>query len=374
MRVLLLAQGVDTGGVSARLAAAFRRWRPGWVVEHVAGRTAFFHYPGQRLWRDAPVQDLYDAADVVQFQNSVGSYAALDHDQRKPVVVAQQGTYLRDYPAVVCSIADAIGADMSVSTIDLLADAPRAWWAPHLFDLPAVAAIRQREYQPGRRRLRIAHAPTNRAVKSTRYVLAVLERLAARYPIEVDLIERAPWAECMARKARADLVVDQLVLGYGLNAIEAWAMGVPVVGGWADPADVARGLALWGQLPYRDNATAGNLEAVLDAYLASPTVRAEAGAQGLAHVERWHSEPTVVDYMADRWASVPPSAGGSALRSWRRPAVQRLDNLPSDPELPRPRATPPRGVLPRPITRRGRAGYRRPVPTYDPAYPGLVLV
>ena len=36
------------------------------------------------------------------------------------------------------------------------------------------------------------------------------------------------------RKGRADVFVDQMILGYGCNAIEAWGMGIPVIAG-VDP-------------------------------------------------------------------------------------------------------------------------------------------
>jgi hypothetical protein len=377
MRLLLLAQGIDTGGVSARLADAINRRCPDWHVDAVQKRPGPFRYPGLRLWADTDLQALYDQADVVQFQNSMYHYRALDHDQRKPVIVAQQGTYLRDYPVAVNAIAHRIGASISVSTVDLLADAPGSWWAPHVFDLPALADLRRQEYVPGRRRLRIVHSPSNRRVKSTDLVLSALEQLAQRYPIEVDLIENTPWDEAMRRKARADLVIDQLVLGYGLNAIESWAMGIPVICGYMDPDDVARGRAIWGDPgPLRDNTTPDTFVDHLDAYLASATVRQEAADQGLAHVTRWHSEQAVVDYMTDRFkaAAQLPSNGSSALEGWWVPQMQPRASIPDVAPLPYRPANPPHGALPRQRTRRGRAGYSRPVQTYDPAHPGLPLV
>jgi hypothetical protein len=85
--------------------------------------------------------------------------------------------------------------------------------------------------QPPRRtssRLLVAHAPTNRAVKGTRFLIEAVQSLSNK--VELDLIEDASHEETLNRLARADLVVDQMVLGwYGTTAVEAMALGRPVV-------------------------------------------------------------------------------------------------------------------------------------------------
>ena len=79
--------------------------------------------------------------------------------------------------------------------------------------------------------LRILHAPTDREIKGTRYVLAAVERLkAAGYPVALQVLEGIPYAEVPAFVATADIVVDQLMIGaYGTFAVEAMATGRPVV-------------------------------------------------------------------------------------------------------------------------------------------------
>lgn len=78
--------------------------------------------------------------------------------------------------------------------------------------------------------LTIAHAPTNRAAKGSAYILAALERLAADYPqVRIVLIENLPNREALQRYAEADIVVDQVLVGwYGGLAVEAMRMGKPV--------------------------------------------------------------------------------------------------------------------------------------------------
>ncbi|MBV9248067.1 MAG: glycosyltransferase [Acetobacteraceae bacterium] len=79
--------------------------------------------------------------------------------------------------------------------------------------------------------LRVAHAPTSRAAKGTRFVTSAVEELRKNgVPIEFDLIENVSHAEAMQRIARADVFVDQLLAGwYGGAAVEAMLMEVPIL-------------------------------------------------------------------------------------------------------------------------------------------------
>jgi len=76
-------------------------------------------------------------------------------------------------------------------------------------------------------RLIIGHAPTNRAAKGSDTIIAVVQSLRNEFPIAFELIEGLPHQEALRRKARCDIFIDQLSeLGYGINAIEALAMGI----------------------------------------------------------------------------------------------------------------------------------------------------
>ena len=76
----------------------------------------------------------------------------------------------------------------------------------------------------------VVHAPTNRAVKGTHHVLAALDALRAEgVAFELRLVEGLTHDEARRVYAQADLVVDQLLLGwYGGLAVECMALGVPV--------------------------------------------------------------------------------------------------------------------------------------------------
>jgi hypothetical protein len=76
-------------------------------------------------------------------------------------------------------------------------------------------------------RIVIGHAPTNRAAKGSEVIIAVVQSLRHEFPITLELIEGLSYQEALRRKARCDIFIDNLgELGYGVNAIEALAMGI----------------------------------------------------------------------------------------------------------------------------------------------------
>lgn len=72
----------------------------------------------------------------------------------------------------------------------------------------------------------IAHSPTKRKTKGTEQIERGLQGV-----YELDVIEGVTWAQCLKRRGRAHLTIDQFRAGYGCSAVEAWAMGQPVVSG-----------------------------------------------------------------------------------------------------------------------------------------------
>jgi len=113
-----------------------------------------------------------------------------------------------------------------VSTPDLLESATRA------SHLPVALDPGDYPFSPMRGPVRrVVHAPTNRLIKGTRYVEAAFEALRPRFPaVSFEVIEGRPWRELIETLSGADVVVDQLFMGwYGMVAVEAMALGKPVL-------------------------------------------------------------------------------------------------------------------------------------------------
>ena len=169
---------------------------------------------------------------------------------------------------------------------DLLSILPSAQFLPFARDT--------REWVPHygepRARPRVLHAPSHRGVKGTRFLLEAAERLKNEgVPFDLELIENLPHAEAQQRYRDADLVVDQLLLGwYGGFAVEAMALGKPVIT-YLRTSDLPNvPLEMRATLPVI-NATPTTIYDVLKDWL---TVRRHAlperGRASRAYVERWH--------------------------------------------------------------------------------------
>jgi len=107
-------------------------------------------------------------------------------------------------------------------------------WLPGASFLPYAAvdpaAIRQ-EPLPQREELVVAHAPTDRVIKGTQHVIEAVDALRDEgLAIRLDLVEGVTRDVALERLTAADLLVDQLLLGwYGTVAVEAMALGRPVI-------------------------------------------------------------------------------------------------------------------------------------------------
>ncbi|MDQ5867643.1 MAG: glycosyltransferase, partial [Chloroflexota bacterium] len=173
-----------------------------------------------------------------------------------------------------------------VSTPDLLEFAPGAHLLPGPVDLarwmPKVSrGIPVSASEP----IRIVHAPTDREIKGTRYLLAAVERLkSAGHAVELDLLEGLPHEQVQALSERADIAVDQLMLGsYGTFSIEMMAKGLPVV------CRIREDLRQFypPDLPVI-TAEPGSIYEVLESLITRPDDWAEFGRRGIQYVQREH--------------------------------------------------------------------------------------
>lgn len=320
MKVLSINLGQDTGGQSYRIAKAFERLEPEWDVRSLTTGRNYIDYPTD-LPAGTSAQAAYDAADVVHLHNTLLTYQKLDHDQRKPATIHHHGTAYRTRSWYLDAMARGLGIAQMVSTVDLelIHGHP---WLPFPFDVDELGRIGEEGSESvDSERIIIAHAPTNRAVKSTSKVIDAVQRLRRRFPaVELDIIEGVPWEECLRRKARATIFVDQLVLGYGNNAVECMAMGIPVVAGTADAAVRQRMIDHIGHLPYVE-ATPWDLEKRLEALVTSADARVQAGAIGYDYAAKFHDGRRTVEMLKAFWLDAKPSAGSAAIKEAERVAL-----------------------------------------------------
>jgi glycosyltransferase involved in cell wall biosynthesis len=308
MRVFSVNMGADTAGISYGQKVAFDQVRaPGWSYRSMVSSNNYIDYPKDLAWNYRRLAQVWAWADVVHCQNNwltveriENGWATLPPQSRKPYVMTWHGGDFRDHPERDLSRLREFGAVGLVSTLDLWLLAPdRVEWAPNPVDIVNLTRLRRANYMPSKT-IRIVHAPTDREIKSTEAVIEAVKRLAADYPVALTLVERQRWQRCLWTKARADILVDQLQLGYGQNALECWAMGMPVVAG-AAPDTEAEMLRRFGALPY-EQATEESLYDVLRSLVLHPARREAMASRGWDYVRQYHSSEAVVAHRMSVYA------------------------------------------------------------------------
>ena len=297
MNVLFLSPTVDTAGLGIGMKRAFDAHGGEWHARAVRCADSWLRYDADIDWdrsdgaQTAEVMSVWAQADVLHIMEMPWGSG---FGPRKPTVVQHLGTYYRRNPQVVSAQCQALGATEVADMHDLIRLNPSLGWLPDIQAVDELAALRERTYPGLDDRIRIAHAPTDRTIKSTDLIVAAIERVGRDYPIDFDLIEGVPNAQCLERKARCDLFVDELTLGWGLNATECWAMGIPVVSGIANPETEAMMHRDVGDtLPFV-KATPETLDDVLRAMCRSAALRREWGEVGRAHLVAYHAPAAVV--------------------------------------------------------------------------------
>ncbi len=184
--------------------------------------------------------------------------------------------------------------NLLVSTPDLLKKLPAARWQPNL------VMVNEPRYTPAQRTaadwegpLRLAHSPTRRDLKNTDELLDIVRRLDGAAAL--DLIDDAPHAECLRRKAAAHACFDHLQGYYGMSSLEALSLGLATLAGLDDWCiRHIREFAGTDELPWLVARTAEELEGILRDLAYDPALRRSAGEAGRRFMlERWSDEKTV---------------------------------------------------------------------------------
>ena len=190
-------------------------------------------------------------------------------------------------------LAYARGADARiVGSYDALRWVPDAHVVPPGLDL--------RDYTPvpseDRRRPVVLHAPSSRSRKGTEHVIAACEGLY----VDLDIVEGLRHDEARRHYERADIVVDQLNAGwYGVFALEAMALGKPVLGYLREEAVRETESGLGVEVPIVA-VTKETLRERIAELAASADERRRIGAASRAYVEHVHD----ADKGADRLIAI----------------------------------------------------------------------
>lgn len=268
------------------------------IVHFNFGESMFSRFPGWMRWLEQKDLPLLKAAG----KGICVTYQGCDIRQKSRSVERFDLSACEDGHCGVCELdTDQLRARRATA-FDRHADAIFAlnpdlmWVLPERTEFLPYTAVDPAEWVPdehepssGDGAFRILHAPTSQDIKGTRYVFEAVEALKRTHPeVELLLVENVPHAEVKDFYRRADLVIDQLLVGwYGALAVEAMALGKPVVC-FVRESDLGFiPSAMRDEMPIC-NATPATLRAVLEALISDRQELHEIGRRGRRYVERWH--------------------------------------------------------------------------------------
>jgi glycosyltransferase involved in cell wall biosynthesis len=203
------------------------------------------------------------------------------------------GSDIRGKPPAELAWTQRAGARI-VGSYDAVRWVPDAEVVPPGIDLDEYTAVPPMD----RDRPVVVHAPSSRRRKGTEHVIAA----CAQLPVELEIVEGLHHDEARRRYELADIVVDQLNAGwYGLFAIEAMALGKPVVTFLHDEA-VRRTEDAFGTPVPIVSATAETLREALRPLISDAARRRELGAASRAYVERIHDIAKNADRLLEIYA------------------------------------------------------------------------
>ncbi|HDP97887.1 MAG TPA: hypothetical protein ENN22_01730 [bacterium] len=202
------------------------QWRPNRMEKSLIYlREIIWKRRVDRLFRGLKIHEF----DVVQLDGGVGFY----RNGRDIVQLKQAGKKI-----ICCYTGSDLRVRGVIPQIDLISDLNVTVEFDHLQLHPQIhhvlfpfdASRFQRANPADDGTIYIGHAPTNRAAKGSHIIIPLVRKLAETYPVQLVLIENLSYQQALVRKSQCHIFIDQIgELGYGINGLEALAMGIPTL-------------------------------------------------------------------------------------------------------------------------------------------------
>jgi hypothetical protein len=145
--------------------------------------------------------------------------------------------------------------------------------------------------------LKISHAPSDRGVKGTEFLVNAVQQLKANgYAVELEILENLSHAEVIERIGNCDIFVDQLHHGwYGGVAVEAMALGKPVICYIREKDLVYVPNLMVKELPIIRSSPLDIYETLVNLQSISRTSLLEMGKSSRIFVEKWHDSNEITN-------------------------------------------------------------------------------
>ena len=155
-------------------------------------------------------------------------------------------------------------------------------------------------------KITIAHCPNHRAVKGTAALISAVSKLSENYHIDFLLLEGLSNEEVIDKLKTTDILVDQLIFGYSLNAIEGMALGKVVISGLDNALPEYRKFYEFSYLSKCPivEANTENIYQILEELIGSRDQWQSLGIRGKEYVEQYHSRDGFVAMMSTIYESI----------------------------------------------------------------------
>ncbi len=179
-----------------------------------------------------------------------------------------------------------------VSTPDLLEFFDHAVLLPQPVDLEYLDEVSHSAVGviEGEDEVVIAHAPSHKALKGTSFIEEAVKELKREgQNIRLTMVEKMPHTEALRVIAGADIIIDQLLIGwYGVQAVEAMYLEKPVV------CYIRDGLEEYfsDECPII-NANIENIKDIIRDLINKRDTWEELGRQGRSYVKKYHDSKVV---------------------------------------------------------------------------------
>ena len=150
----------------------------------------------------------------------------------------------------------------------------------------------------------VLHAPSNSTYKGSKFVLDALEQLKRDgVKFELKILNRCPFVEAVEWYKRADIIVDQLLIGwYGVLAMECMAMGKPVAVYMRE--DLAN---TPDEIPVH-NINIDNIKERLKLLIEDYSLRESLASRGREYVTKTHDENVVIPKLIEVYEKMQNSS------------------------------------------------------------------
>lgn len=232
-------------------------------------------------------------ADIVHCHLGYYGLHTLGVERRgRPLVIHHHGTMYRESADARNEQDAREGAGLRlVSNFELLKYGDALEYLPN--PVPVAQYRRMREAIPHVKKwpasgtLRVAHAPSKRALKGTDAFMEACSLLQARgLHVVPVLIEHTTHDEALRIKATCDVCFDSFWLGMQCSGIEAAAMGMPVIAGDAECRAIAE--ARYEHCPWTFADDIASLLHWLRVFYTNPNAFALERERVVQHVEQYH--------------------------------------------------------------------------------------